>query len=140
MTIDEDLSRNPTLYLQILNELDEPEIFASINLGFDSIVSGFIVANGMCDFRTSLHSIRTRTLNSGEIGAVNARDRYRCVGLLELRLKMTFSLLKKKIQCPVDFVSAYLGFVVAGAAVIVIALLAGFYGIYASIRLLCMRS
>ena len=89
MTIDEDLSRNPTLYLQILNELDEPEIFASINLGFDSIVSGFTVVNGMCDFRTLLHSIRMRMLNSGEIGAVNARDRFLCVDLLELRLKLT---------------------------------------------------
>ena len=90
MTIDEDLSRNPTLYLQILNELDEPEIFASINLGFDSVVSGLTVVNVTCDFRTLLHSIRTRMLNSGEIGAVNARDRFLCVGLLELRLKLTF--------------------------------------------------
>ncbi|PAV60946.1 hypothetical protein WR25_12114 [Diploscapter pachys] len=37
-------------------------------------------------------------------------------------------------QCPVDFVSAYLGFVLAGVAVVVLAILAGIYGIYASIR------
>ncbi|PAV89503.1 hypothetical protein WR25_06164 [Diploscapter pachys] len=107
VTIDEDLSRNPTLYLQILNELDEPEIFASINLGFDSVNFTPLYKDENAELWRNWGGQRPRSVPlCGFTGTL----------------------------CPVDFVSAYLGFVVAGAAVIVIALLAGLYGIYASIR------